>query len=366
MPYTGFGRRVAEKWKNFTEPPRRHDEVTFGRSLESEHRGPGRPTPGDDTLGADRDALVWLLSVGWANVGWELPRAATTEELRQALAPLRGNPYEHYIAQFLRPTSVVATAEEVRATREALQNAVEHQRATQSNHEKCVDAARIAELAMNQAQPNRQQAIQAELLRLWGESKEARRQLASAQATLQAIEEKLKDEEAAFAQKELLDFITRKEYARNPLGLANAMAGLPDIGWGQSRERCAKLACSQWPNFQFEQFETIRAIWNRRHSFPDLSPVQLFRQEIESLPRTVIISVPQPSPHPAKNKKIENAQRSDLAKNWARLRPAIEDSVGARAHPERVPFLILSRFAENASKRTPEDLLLEAKERIDG
>src|SRR5438105_3927017 len=58
------------------------------RSLEN-RRGAGRPTVDKDTLSSDRDALVWLLSVFWGEIGWEVPRSTSSEELRQAFGPVR-------------------------------------------------------------------------------------------------------------------------------------------------------------------------------------------------------------------------------------------------------------------------------------
>src|SRR5208337_245420 len=95
---------VLQLRENAREPQNHYAEatsVTFRRSLENQDRRPGRPTVDDGTLSADRDALVLLLSVEWANVGWQLPKATTPEELRDVLAPLRGNSYERYIALFL-------------------------------------------------------------------------------------------------------------------------------------------------------------------------------------------------------------------------------------------------------------------------
>jgi hypothetical protein len=62
-------------------------------------------------------ALLWLLSVKWADIGWQLPTATTPEELKRALEPLRGRPYENLVHRFLHPTPVASSAEEIRALR---------------------------------------------------------------------------------------------------------------------------------------------------------------------------------------------------------------------------------------------------------
>jgi hypothetical protein len=339
--------------------------LAFARSLETGRKGPGRPTIDDLTLRTDRDAIVWLLAVAWGDIGWQLPRATTLEELRTALEPLRGHANEQYVTVFLRPTFVVSTAEEVRAERKDLAKAIEDCRLTREHQDKCLADSRTAEFAMNDAEPEQQGMFFVELLRGWRDSATARKDREVAEKEEKNLDKDLRAKEAGFALSELLDFITQKKYARNPLRLANAMAGLPDIGWAQSYARCSAIKCASWPQFQFRLFRTIKAIWNRRVHHPDLTPAQLFRQEIEALPKTVIIVIPQPPPDPPKKGKMENALRSHLADNWRLLRLAIEDVAGLENHPDQIPFLLLACFIRNIAKpRTAQDLVLIAKEKI--
>jgi hypothetical protein len=338
---------------------------TLTRSLEGGPPGPGRPTPGDHTLGADRDALVWLLSVAWPDIGWELPRATTLEELRGALEPWRGHPSEQTVVHFLRPTSVGATPEEIRAMRKTLGEEIKRLRGAQEWNDRCLETSHTLELAMNDVQGDQRQAMAMELFGAWGENKKAREALKLARETETKLTEELRDKEAGFAQAELLDYITKKKYARNPLGLANAMAGLPDLGWPQSHERCSKMTCGQWPAFQFQIVKIIATIWNRRGSYSELPIVQLFRQEIDNLSRNVIVSYQPAFGSPAINAKRENPLRAHLADNWRSLRLALEEVVGLETHPDRMPFLIASRFAKNLAKpRTPQDLVHNAREKI--
>jgi hypothetical protein len=158
-----------------------------------------------------------------------------------------------------------------------------------------------------------------------------------------------------------LHYITLKKYARDPLGLANAMAGLPDMSWEQSHARCSKLDYEQWPTFEFRLFVELRAIWNRRDSFPQRSLVALFRQEIEKLPQKVIVDYP----HSRKKVKQNNILRFHLADRAMYLRLAIEEIEPTSTDPERVPFLILSAFRKQLAKpQTAQDSVLAERERI--
>ena len=324
-------------------------------------RPPGRPTVSAESLIGTRDELVGLLSVRWADIGWNLPRAKTFEELRQALEPLRGDASQYLIARFLRSTSVTATSREIRSLREVRGEAVEAVRAAQDEYDSSARDAVTSESAMNFAQGNSQAAIFPAMLKGWRGRTSAQSKLATAQAALQSVEEALADKEASFVQNELLDYIKAKKYARDPRGLAYAMAGLPDMAWETSYERCAKVKHEQWPTFPFRVFKTIQAIWNRRESYRGLTRPQLFRQEISKLPRTTIIV----DPKSKESYKQDNFVRSRLADFWIYLKAGIEETANLEIHPGQVPFRILAEFTKNLGKpRTPQDLVLEQQERI--
>jgi hypothetical protein len=328
--------------------------------------GRGRPTIGDDELIEIRNGLLWLLSVKWADIGWRLPRATTLEELRRALEPLRGHTYEYLVTPFLHPTPVTASAEEIRSFRKNRGEAIESARAAQSDYDRCFTDARKAELAMNETEPGTQQPFFSNMMQQWRERKQAQMKLDAAQAVLKTMERDVADKEAGFCQSELVDFITKAKYARDPSGLANAMAGLPDIAWETSWERCSKVKVE--PNFHYAVFVTISTIWNQRERYSESSSVQLFRQEILKLPKRRLVRV---SGLLAKEKgtdkiKLPNNIRSYLVENWPYLKTAIEQVEGVRSHPHQVPFLILAAFQRNLEKpRTPQDLVRADMDKIE-
>ncbi len=332
------------------------------RDLSQGQGRPGRPTPDKEKLGGIRDDLVWLLSVAWPDIGWQLPKAKTPEELREALAPLKGHSSENLIIRFLRPTLVNATTREIRLARKAFGEAVERCRDAQTNHDICHQAAGVAESAMNRAEPERPKVLQSALLKGWGENSKARKELEAAQAALKTLGDQLMDKEAGFAQMELLDFIGKKKYARDPLGLANAMAGLPTMIWQVSHERCSKIEYAQWPTFPFRVFKEIESIWKRRDNYPALSRAQLFRQEVEKMPKTVMAV----NPDTGKKFKQQNHLRSHFADNARHLRLAIEEVEAQPAtHPQRIPFLIAASLGKNLAKpQTAQDSVLNEQEKI--
>jgi len=157
------------------------NESKFMEDVLNPRKRAGRPSIDDDTLSADRDALVWLLSVSWGEVGWLLPRATTPEELRQAFAPLRNHPHEDLVTRFVRETSICATAKAIRKTRKVHGEAIQRLRAAQQRISKSADGRVLAEAAMTDSPLSQQAPMFSELISAWGEASEARRELKAAE-----------------------------------------------------------------------------------------------------------------------------------------------------------------------------------------
>lgn len=322
---------------------------------------PGRPTTDDESLSSHRDSLAWLLSEKWADIGWKLPQAETLDELREALEPLRGHPSEHLVKLFLHPTPINVTASEIRLLRIDFGDAVEKLHDSQTKHDACTRVSTRAEQAMNQSSPELQGSFLSELLKGWRGKRESQRELGSARTNLEALEKQVTGKEAGFAQDELLDFVTSKEYARDPLVIANAIAGLPLMAWETSRTRCSQITCAQWPIFHYRVFLKIEEIWNLRHSHPPPPLVQLFRQEISKLPRTHLVV----NPDTGKKHKQQESLRKHLADYFYHLKNAIEEVSLSTMHPGEIPFRITSAFTRNMGKpQTPQDQILIERERI--
>jgi len=121
-----------------------------------------------------------------------------------------------------------------------------------------------------------------------------------------------------------------------------------------SYNRCSKIRCSVWPEFDFQMFEKIESIWDSRDHYRDLSIVELYWQEIKKLPRTM------------RRNKAENYLRSCLAENFGCLKLAIEQSLESDADSDQMPFLITSTFNKNrVTPTTGLSRVISASERID-
>jgi len=262
----------------------------------------------------------------------------------------------------VHPTSVIASAKDVRAARKAHGNAVKRLRKAQSVNEECLRDYQEAESALTQAKPEQVEIVQRALSRRRAGYQRAMSELEIARASERACEQDVGNKQAGFAQDELLKFIRKRfiegSYAKNPLNLASAMAGLPCWGgepflsvW-YSYARCSKMECDQWPNFQFQVSEALAKIWKSYQRSSSTSPIEFFRQEIGALTKTTSSRIPKSLVHTIMHKKrIPNPVRSHLVEKWVDLQLAIERSFASPPdNRDRMPFVIGTNFAKTQSE----------------
>jgi hypothetical protein len=325
----------------------------------------GRPTISAGRLGSNRDAILNMLCPWWPNVGWQLATARTREDLRQALQPATVHGNRQHIDRLLRITNVTASAPEIRKKRLALGDAVEVMHNTQAKKTDRIEECREIEVAWSQAKPDQLDFVKREFPIRRAACQEAQDQAFAAEAKERTLESELLDMEAAYAQDEMLMFITKAKYALNPLNIANAMAGLPNaidvpfLGAWQSHARCSKLECSTPFSFHYELFETIQSIWERSKT-SSLPVLEFFQQEIMGLPKTMVTK------HPTMGtNRVDNYVKSQLCENWWYLQRAIEKSLQTNDDPRPVHFIIAANFDKLlAEPRTYADLAMAKAGRL--
>ena len=311
----------------------------------------GRPTIDDDLLIAQRTAIHDMFSSWWGEVGWQLPRATTREELRAALEPLRDHPDRNRINRLLIPTAVSAEAEQIREAREANGRFITKIYDAQDRQRVSMDSATQAQMALGQASPDQLKAVKARLSQLQAELEEANRKHRIACNEQDQFQKTIDLMEAGFAQDELLRFIDKRfihgKYARNPRNLADAMAGLPwaygihFLGVWQSYTRCTKIDCAPHPRFQL--FETVQSIWKKSRK-SELPVLEFFFQQITALPKTKTVKKIDPMTEEEFEDQADNWIRSHLLDLWPIWSLAIQKSLESTVEPDRVPFLICANF----------------------
>jgi hypothetical protein len=341
--------RLAAVREKFLQQVSKFLDWLFNRK--SKTTSGGRPTVDDFWLSTHRNALVDMLSCWWGEVGWELTRATTREELRAAIEPLREHPNRHRISRLLLVSSDSATAEQIREERQVNAKLIAAIYEASATERKCEELVRQAEIAVGPASQDEMEAVLAHLSKRKIDLQTANSVHAVASAEQQAHEKKLEQMEAGYAQHELLMFIDKRfvngRYARNPRNVADAMAGLPYtqgvhfMGTWQSYERCSKLFSP--PHYQYQMFETTQSIWKKLQK-SKLPAVEFFHQEIVKLPKTVVVTTLDPVTKKEVQSKSENLVRYTFLENWSIWSLAIKKGVGSEVERERMPFVIFSNF----------------------
>lgn len=301
----------------------------------------GRPQVlNDGILQGIRDSLVWLLESNWGEVGYELGQALQVEDIGNALSKISAGPYGDKITMFMRPTETHATTKQMRKMRIERGEIVERMHGAFDNEQKCREALNASAGALQRSLgSNHQQTIERENERrktAVGAAEQGRRALEEQERKLR---NKIADAEAGFARRELLRFVLERRYSLTPLHFANAMAGLPYMGWRQSYKRCGRSPCQIANGLLYRQFKTIARLFNSKVKAQSLvERMRLFLQR--------------------QTRRKDDAVEA-LKRKWYYLRRAIEH-VESGNHPiDSLPFRIMAEFQHLLRSATAEDQLLE-------
>jgi hypothetical protein len=179
--------------------------------------------------------------------------------------------------------------------------------------------------------------------------------LAQARIRRDRIEKILKDQQAGFAQAELVRFIRSRRAAHAPRSLASAMAGLPEISARVSFKRCRKFPFLAGQSLNFQIFTFIERCLKRRTSLNPVYILQLFRSEIGRMPKTQFVG----------GRRVENFFRKHLEENWWALKASISHCLESRRHPGEMPFVVSDVFLRHLAKPlTSLDRLLLEDEKV--
>jgi hypothetical protein len=319
----------------------------------------GRPTIDDGWLSGNRDALLNMFAFGWPEIGSQLAAVTNRDELRTALQPLENHNRRQYINRLLRQTTAKGNGRDIRKKRRSLGKAVTQMHNAQSRCSDCMNRCREIETALIQATDDQFQILFPELSKRRIECQAAQDQSRFANETQISAENEVIDEEAAYAQDQLLIFIGKRKYAFHPLNLANAIAGLPFaigipfMGVWQSHARCSKVKAPGWPHYGYKVFKIIESAW--KHASSSSQPVsEVLERKIRTLPKMVIYEHSQMRP-----RKVENYVRTFLCRNWWYLLQAIKKSLETADDPRPPYFLIASNLEKFiAEPKTSADLAI--------
>jgi hypothetical protein len=230
------------------------------RQAKSRKNRGGRPTIDDDLLFSHRDGFLALFTSLWGQFGWTLRRVRTREDVVAAFSSIEVPIHLAYLVQlFTRTTASTATGRDARHAKRAVnaarEKAADLERALRPLAERVRQTQRSMERALSKDGKVHEDIVRVHRSRLMAYAP-LRAQADDLDERLKALEAAQFDAEAAYAQNELLSFLKGK-YKLNPRNLANALAGLPQMGWEQSFKRCGKEKTWLWPSNTYRVFEMI-------------------------------------------------------------------------------------------------------------
>jgi hypothetical protein len=313
---------------------------------------PGRPIAIDDgRLWGARDHLVWLFEVTWADVGERVPWIKKPADVLNAVR-VWDNPNQstgsHYIAKcLLRPSAIPATPKWLTVKRRELGVLNEAARSTWDAREKCRQALEVAQRALSPDLSEAERTIvQDQISRRAQKFSEADAEHLAASDRQKKMQDLLSDGEASFARAEFVRFCQSNRYRLNPLNIANALAGLPYIGWRQSAKRCKNHPAPGADGRSMQLFKTIDRIVRSCVRRADLVG------------------------HAERWLRAQKAKKSlgisELQEKWYYLRWSIKTALEAtpRVSTRDLPFAITREYWKRISRPSNVDLLFEEEERI--
>jgi hypothetical protein len=207
---------------------------------------------------------------------------------------------------------------------------------------------RDAEAALKLAKPDDWNTIRDEATRRAQRLVDLEDSLHQLKSERDSLDLKLADQAAYIYRSELLDFLSLGRPVVNPRNLANALAGLPRMGWRHSFNRCSGMPFNQ-PRFDYSVFAAITEVWGRRSQEFKTPPLDFFRSELKKLSKEL------------------GYTRQFLWDNWSDLRKAIEECWKSRRAPASIPFVLTALFMRNVTQqKNPAERILADREKLEG
>lgn len=204
----------------------------------------GFPTKIDkDRLWNMRQHLRFLLETTWDEVGCRFRTVRKIGDLRVVMKPWekRIEQEEHVVRALLWNGERPATSRSLYRQRKQLGKLHDRFMSATSWIDQCRDVLeRFMVIPAQQLSPAEQGVIRDAIYERARKLAHAGEECIVLRDQEKEMEGLIKDGEAYFARNELFDFCLSKRYRLTPLNLANALAGLPFMGWRRSADRCRK------------------------------------------------------------------------------------------------------------------------------
>jgi hypothetical protein len=301
----------------------------------------------DGRLWADRDHFVWLLETSWPDLGGRLSTVKSPSDVLALLQIWKERSQNYGVQILLRAKSKPATTNSLNAMRRRIRELNVARLKASDYMQTCRESLEVAQRASNGQLSEREKVMVEQ------ETKCRADKFAQAEKEYEALnrqhaemEQALQDGEAYFARAEFVGFCRSQRYRLTAVNTANALAGLPLMGWRQSAKRCKAREPSGSNGGAMQIFDAIRRIVQSctRKS-------ELIKHAECWLKRPVGIS--------SKSYGV-----SELRKDWFYLRWSIKTVLEAGSRTRDLPYAIAREYWDRKAKATNVDRLLEEGERI--
>ncbi len=312
----------------------------------------GRPTIPDNHLLGTRNEWASLLEESWPEIGWPLLQirerpTSTIDDVRKAFQPVKEKPHNSGLASaFYRETVETATPAEVHRNTVRvgdLQAKVHHTEAALNDIQRSI---RDVEEALKIAPVEDRNAVQEEITQRHQALLQLQGEINALTIERNALDKKSLAQEAYVYTSELLDFLHSGRRAVNPKNLANALAGLPMMGWRQSHLRCSRMPLDQ-SRLHYRVLEVILKIWKRCRGESKKTLIEFFKAHLPKLPRKL------------------GYTRDFLLESWRDLRLAIEECMSREHEDGEVPYVLTSIFMRNTrNQKNPLERMQAEQEKL--
>ena len=303
-------------------------------------RGPKVRIDNYDQLWGDRDQLVGQLENNWHDIGGKLASIKKPSDVVNVFTGLARNNPPYLVQILLRPTSRPADGTLLQKMRNRVGELNASRTSAWEHKETCRRSLEAAEnVAKRELSEHDRILVEEAKVKRSGE-------LASAISKHAEVEKLLADGETYFGQREVVDFCRSRRYMLNPLNSANALAGLPRVGWRRSIAMCQKDAPKGANGGSIQVFNSILRIV--RSCVRRSQLVKHAEHWLKHAP--VVVS--------------ESYGVSALRDDWFYLRWSIKSTLEANVRSRDLQFAIAQEYWKRKENASPVERLLAEDERI--
>jgi hypothetical protein len=289
----------------------------------------GRPTGlSDAELHTRRDQFVQIFEGAWFDIYRELQRCKKPDDLIRIFTPI-ANPqtwWHEPLGIFCRSSSESASGATLRRVRAELRSVVEPLYTAELSKRQAEEQLNQTNSALANARGSNRRMVKRA-------RKKKRKEAWKAEVPYQPLAKKEKQLrgrliqlEASFARQEVFNFLKSERYTLTPLNLANAVAGLPHMGWRRSVTRGKKAASKIANGTMFQIFKAMRYLVTNANRKSENELVTSIHDGILSLPSRYQLP------------------KAELARNWFSLRRAIREAYRGDPLPKALICEITKRY----------------------